>query len=134
MSKRAISKLKEWFELEDKPTQQQFYDWLDSFWHKDAGTVITSFEELVGGDVRITLSDGQSFVVTATVDNSVPKVVIIEGWLVWKIQGIDPTIIENLDKIQGQRDANRFGTYEVLDATDLTIDANLRTITEDDIS
>lgn len=95
------------------------------------GLTITSFEELVGGDVRITLSDGQSFVVAATVDNSVPKVVIIDGWLVWKTQGIDPTIIENLDKIQGQRDATRFGTYEVLDATDLTIEANLRTITED---
>ncbi|GEM_PF-3112831 len=28
-------KLKKYFEAGDKPTQQEFYEWLDSYWHKE---------------------------------------------------------------------------------------------------
>lgn len=35
MAKRTIDQLKQWFETGDYPTQQQFWDWLDSFIHKD---------------------------------------------------------------------------------------------------
>ena len=33
--KRTLAELKTFFETGDKPTQQEFYDWLDSFVHKD---------------------------------------------------------------------------------------------------
>lgn len=35
MAKQSVNTLKQWFETADKPTQQQFWDWLDSFKHKD---------------------------------------------------------------------------------------------------
>lgn len=35
MAKTALSILKTWFETGDKPTQQQLWNWLDSFFHKD---------------------------------------------------------------------------------------------------
>ncbi|MCA0234961.1 MAG: hypothetical protein LCH81_01110 [Bacteroidetes bacterium] len=35
MAKQAINTIKGWFQTGDKPTQSQFWDWLDSFVHKD---------------------------------------------------------------------------------------------------
>ncbi|MBL7779921.1 MAG: hypothetical protein JNM22_01805 [Saprospiraceae bacterium] len=35
MAKQAINTIKSWFQTGDKPTQSQFWDWLDSFVHKD---------------------------------------------------------------------------------------------------
>jgi hypothetical protein len=35
MSKQSINTLKNWFRTGLKPTQSQFRDWLDSFFHKD---------------------------------------------------------------------------------------------------
>jgi len=133
MSKRTRTILKSWFETGDIPTQEQFADWIDSYWHLDDGSVITGFEDLGNGDVRITLSDGQSFTIVATPNSTPPKVLIIDKWLVWKTTddpNPDPSKIQNNDKIQGQFDADRFGTYRVLDATDLTIRANLTSISE----
>ena len=34
---RTIAELQLFFETGDKPTQQEFYDWLDSFFHKEFG-------------------------------------------------------------------------------------------------
>jgi hypothetical protein len=35
MSKQSISTIQNWFRTGQKPTQAQFWDWLDSFFHKD---------------------------------------------------------------------------------------------------
>ncbi len=35
MAKTALDTLKSWFETGDRPTQTQFWNWLDSFVHKD---------------------------------------------------------------------------------------------------
>ena len=35
MAKQAINILKAWFKRLDKPAQQQFWDWMDSYYHKD---------------------------------------------------------------------------------------------------
>jgi hypothetical protein len=35
MAKQSINTIKQWFKTSLKPTQQQFWDWLDSFRHKD---------------------------------------------------------------------------------------------------
>lgn len=38
MSKASIETLKRWFSLGKKPTQEQFWDWIDSYVHKDEDT------------------------------------------------------------------------------------------------
>jgi hypothetical protein len=35
MAKQAILNIKNWFKTGLKPTQDQFWDWIDSYWHKD---------------------------------------------------------------------------------------------------
>src|SRR5688500_19188898 len=35
MAIQSINTLKNWFKRGFKPLQQQFYDWMDSYWHKD---------------------------------------------------------------------------------------------------
>ena len=35
MAKQTINTIKNWFRTGSKPTQAQFWDWLDSFFHKD---------------------------------------------------------------------------------------------------
>lgn len=47
MPKQSVATLKTWFETGDKPTQQQFWDWLDSFIHKDDGIAQSQVTGLV---------------------------------------------------------------------------------------
>ena len=35
MANTAINTIKKWFKTGSKPTQEQFWNWIDSFWHKD---------------------------------------------------------------------------------------------------
>jgi hypothetical protein len=37
---KTKTELKSFFETGDKPTQNQFYEWMDSYWHKDESTQI----------------------------------------------------------------------------------------------
>lgn len=47
MAKQDINKLKSWFEIGKYPTQEQFWDWMDSYMHKDDKMeIITHFPEL----------------------------------------------------------------------------------------
>jgi hypothetical protein len=46
MAKQSISTLKNWFRSLLKPTQQQFWDWMDSFWHKDENIPANKVENL----------------------------------------------------------------------------------------
>ena len=46
MPKQNISTLKNWFKRGFKPLQQQFYDWMDSYWHKDDTLPISSISNL----------------------------------------------------------------------------------------
>jgi|GEM_PF-1243086 len=62
MAIKTIDELKAFFETGDKPTQQQFADWLDSFFHRNDGigipnvtgliAALASKADLVGGKVR----------------------------------------------------------------------------------
>lgn len=62
MAKKAIDVLKSYFETGDQPTQQQFADLIDSFFHKD-GTInienITGLTEILQGLENIQISDVQ---------------------------------------------------------------------------
>lgn len=47
MPLQSIATLKTWFETGDKPTQSQFWDWLDSFFHKSESIPQASVTNLV---------------------------------------------------------------------------------------
>lgn len=46
MAVQNINTLKNWFKRGFKPLQQQFYDWMDSYWHKEEQIPITSVNGL----------------------------------------------------------------------------------------
>lgn len=46
MAIQTRSSIKNWFKTTFKPTQQQFWDWLDSFWHKQDEIPIASIKDL----------------------------------------------------------------------------------------
>lgn len=46
MAKTARNTIKTWFETGDFPTQEQFWNWLDSFWHKDDQLGISNIDQL----------------------------------------------------------------------------------------
>ncbi len=46
MAKQSIEQLKQWFETGDYPTQAQFWDWLDSFIHKDDQLTVENIQSL----------------------------------------------------------------------------------------
>lgn len=123
MAKRPISTLKEWFETNDEPTQQQFADFLDSYWHLDAGLIITSIETLVGGKKKLTLSDGQAFEVVDAIE--VLKVVVIDDAIVTKKAGnVDYENVEVGDFIRRYPTDTRYINARV-DVLPHTVDANL---------
>lgn len=47
MAIQTRDQLKQWFETGDKPTQQQFWDWLDSYFHKTDGIAMADITGLV---------------------------------------------------------------------------------------
>jgi hypothetical protein len=48
MAKQTINTIKNWFRTGNKPTQAQFWDWLDSFFHKDDNIPSGQVEGLQG--------------------------------------------------------------------------------------
>jgi len=48
MAKQTINTIKNWFRTGSKPTQAQFWDWLDSFFHKDDNIPSAQVEGLQG--------------------------------------------------------------------------------------
>jgi hypothetical protein len=46
MAIQNINTLKNWFKRGFKPLQQQFYDWMDSFWHKNEKIPIATIDGL----------------------------------------------------------------------------------------
>jgi hypothetical protein len=46
MAKQNISTLKNWFKRGLKPLQQHFFDWMDSYWHKDESIPISQIIDL----------------------------------------------------------------------------------------
>lgn len=45
MAKTPRETIKTWFETGDFPTQEQFWNWLDSFWHQDDVIPVSSVED-----------------------------------------------------------------------------------------
>ena len=76
----AIQTLKQWFSNFKKPTQEQFWAWIDSFWHKSEKIPMTSIEGLESAiqgtasaeQLRNHLTDSQAH--KELLDNKVDKV------------------------------------------------------------
>ena len=76
----AIQTLKQWFSNFKKPTQEQFWAWIDSFWHKSEKIPMTSIEGLesaiqstaTAGQLQSHLTDSQAH--KELLDNKVDKV------------------------------------------------------------
>jgi hypothetical protein len=68
MALQTRDQLKQWFETSDYPTQQQFWDWLDSFVHQSEFNITGIPDDLplvVGVDVAADLTE----VVVAALEN-----------------------------------------------------------------
>ena len=76
----AIQTLKQWFSNFKKPTQEQFWAWIDSFWHKSEKIPMESIEGLeraiqstaTAGQLQSHLTDSQAH--KELLDNKVDKV------------------------------------------------------------
>lgn len=47
MPKVSINIIKDWFKNQMKPPQEQFWAWLDSFWHKDEPIPQSAVKDLI---------------------------------------------------------------------------------------
>lgn len=129
MAKQSKTNLRRWFETDDKPDQQQFWDWLDSYYHKDEGVILSQVVGLGGGKFQLQFSDGQTITINAT--SSASKIITIDKWQVFKHPlNSDLTAIQNNDVIKGWFNNDRFGTYLVTNAADITNEANIVIIDE----
>ena len=73
---KTKTELKTYFETGDKPTQEQFYDWMDSYWHKDEKIPV----------------DSLSIDVSAKADKTAENL-SVENVASWKTKLIEPSQI-----------------------------------------
>ncbi|KZS42321.1 hypothetical protein AWE51_02455 [Aquimarina aggregata] len=62
--------LKTYFETGDKPTEQQFSDFIDSYHHVDSGVIVTNVVVDRLGNQVISLSNGSSFTIPKPSDHT----------------------------------------------------------------
>ncbi|HAO14126.1 MAG TPA: hypothetical protein DDE71_00945 [Tenacibaculum sp.] len=77
--KKSLEQIKSWFETGDVPTQQQFYDTWDSFYHKDNGYIINSKTINDRGDIHLKFSDGEEIIVKNFSPEKTKPISYIEG-------------------------------------------------------
>ena len=113
MAKVGITTIKNWFKTNLKPTQSQFWDLFDSFWHKDDKIPIASIEDIdkillakadaavltnhnisldAHGNIMISKEDAinksLSFITDLGSDVKYPSVKSVYDWVVTNVQGI----------------------------------------------
>ncbi|MGQ3647188.1 hypothetical protein ACT8PC_10240, partial [Ornithobacterium rhinotracheale] len=72
MAKTDLNSIKQWFKNGLKPTQEQFWAWLDSYWHKDdkiPAENIQGLNEMLSGidlSSKVENADFESFQSTNT--------------------------------------------------------------------
>jgi hypothetical protein len=91
MSKKTIAILKSYFETGDRPTESQFADLIDSFYHKDNGKLVSNVTEDENGKVRFEFADSSAFEFTY------PKNAEISF-----ISGLAEALNNKVDKIVGK--------------------------------
>ena len=103
--KKSLEVIKSWFETGDIPTQQQFYDTWDSFYHKDSGQIITQKTTNSEGDIRFVFADGEEVLIEKYIPSSSQPITYIEGLqeaialIDTKIKDLEDT---KVDKVAGK--------------------------------
>jgi hypothetical protein len=69
MPKQSLATLKNWFKQGLKPLENQFHDWMDSFWHQDQSIPIDKIT-----DLQNTLNNLASSASVTALDNAAEKV------------------------------------------------------------
>jgi len=69
---KTKTELKTYFETGDKPTQDQFYEWMDSYWHKEESLPLDQKYKTISVDT--TLDDSFHNTVVRVTGNSVINV------------------------------------------------------------
>ena len=114
--KKSLEVIKSWFESGDIPTQQQFYDTWDSFYHKDGGHIIINKTTNAKGDIRFTFSDGEEIVVEKFIPEKTKPIDYIQG-LGELLSVIDQKINEldnvKVDKVSGKELSSNDFTNEL---------------------
>lgn len=115
MAKVDINTIKNWFRTTMKPTQAQFWDTWDSFWHKDEKIQITSvdgLDDLIAGkadsDVLLNhLQDPKAHGIDAKVDKEAGKGLSTEDFTtdlrdkLENLDNFDPTeLYDRLDQLE----------------------------------
>ncbi len=95
MALKPIDILKTYFETGDVPTQQQFYDWLESYHHLNDGLIVTSKEILANGDAKLVFNDNSELIIPKYVLPTNMPISFIDG-LADALNGIpNPTTASN---------------------------------------
>ena len=114
MAKQSINTLKQWFETGDYPTQQQFWDWLDSFFHLDAELQISNIQNLE--TILESKADASQL---AALNN---RVVLAAGATQWNVPA--GTLVEIIVVLEATEITFKCGTApggnDVIEETDFT--------------
>jgi len=110
--KRPIDILKTFFETGDRPTQDQFWDWLESFHHLDGGLTVKSDETLANGDIKIIFNDDTELIIPLSVLSIIAKNGLTKVGQVVKLGG---SLTENTHIIGNNKNltANGLGEFDV---------------------
>ena len=91
---QPIATLKNWFRTGLKPTQQQFWDWLDSYWHKSEAIPSGSVQGLDALEIRVSNLEGFQSVVnlstsSASLTYQIPAGRLLEKFLIKSTSALD---------------------------------------------
>lgn len=86
MALQSITQLKQWFRTALKPTQQQFWDWLDSYRHKSEAITIDDLSEPLQAAINSIGSTNEVLLPPGTTSFT-----LLAGTLVEKILFLDAT-------------------------------------------
>lgn len=126
MPKQSISQLKQWFETADQPTQEQFWDWLDSFVHKDDNIAISKvtnlqiiLNELANADsVLNILNQMLPIIVRDGVDTvTIPADTLVRGFCVIDVENLVFSVGTNIELKDYIEDAEISVGNEVIESS-----------------
>lgn len=109
--------IKNWFKTGLKPTQEQFWAWIDSFWHKDEKIPITAIDDIE--NILNAKADAESLSNHLADANAHPELlaqfrIIPQGqFLIFKYPGNSGAVLETNDSVIGYVEGQLLnsGTY-----------------------
>lgn len=93
--KKSIDVLKSYFNEEDKPSEGQFADLIDSYYHKDSGIIIKDYTVNTNGNVTFNFSDNTS--------TTIEKLTLPPSMPLHFIDGLVEALKNKVDKETGKQ-------------------------------